>query len=94
MVIGFIVSLVIFVVVLCLLFYKFVFLRDPKRRIPSGNNIVAPADGKIISVIKLKDMDKVRIKKGLIGKINALVPDNCREGYFMTIMMDLFFRWR
>ncbi|MEK6948722.1 MAG: phosphatidylserine decarboxylase, partial [Nanoarchaeota archaeon] len=27
------------------------FYRDPERKIPSGNNIVSPADGKIISIL-------------------------------------------
>lgn len=90
MVIVIVFSLIAFFFGLCLLFYKFVFLRDPKRSIPSGNAIVAPADGKIIKIIKLDDIDNIKIKKGLVGKIKTLVPDNCKEGYLITIMMNLF----
>ena len=74
----------------CFLSYKFIFLRDPKRKIPSGNNIVAPADGKIIKIVRLKDINKLKIKKGLIGKIKTLMPNNCKDGYLITIMMNLF----
>lgn len=88
------VTLVIWVLVLLLvlslLFYKLIFLRDPEREIPAGNNIVAPADGKIIKIIKLGDIDNIKIEKGLIGKIKTLVPVNCRDGYLITIMMNLF----
>lgn len=82
--------LIILLFVLFLLFYRFVFLRDPKRGVPSGNNIVAPADGRVIKVIDLGDIGKVKIKKGLIGKIKTLVPSNCKGGYLITIMMNLF----
>ncbi|MFH1510198.1 MAG: phosphatidylserine decarboxylase [Candidatus Woesearchaeota archaeon] len=36
-----------------LLFYKFVFLRDPVRSIPPGRSVVSPADGKVIEVLSI-----------------------------------------
>ncbi|MBW2988729.1 phosphatidylserine decarboxylase [Candidatus Woesearchaeota archaeon] len=72
------------------LFYKLVFLRDPKRKVPQGKNIVSPADGKIIRIIKLKDAESLRIKKGLIGKIRASAPANCKDGFLISIMMNIF----
>jgi len=85
-----ILTILIILIIFSLLFYKFIFLRDPKRKIPSGNNIVAPADGRIIKIIRLKDVDKIKIKKGIIGKIRTLVSDTCKDGYLINIMMDLF----
>ena len=90
MVIKLIFSLVISLILLLLIFYKFVFLRDPKRGIPKGENIVSPADGKIIKIIKLDNLDKLKIRKGNIGKIKTLIPDSCKNGYLITIMMNLF----
>ena len=81
---------VLLLLVLCFLFYKFVFLRDPKRNVPPGNNIVAPADGRIIKILKLNKINGIEVRKGLVGKIRALVPINCKEGYLITIMMNLF----
>ncbi len=75
--------------VLFLLFYKFVFLRDPKRGIPSGNNIVAPADGKIINIVRISRGD-LKINKGLIGKVDVLCSDVIKEGYLISIFMSLF----
>jgi len=72
-------------------FYKFIFLRDPKREVPAGNNIVSPADGKIISVAEVKG-DKirdVRVKKGSIGKVHTLARDIADECYIISIFMNL-----
>ncbi len=75
--------------ILFMAFWKFYFLRDPGRTTPKGKNIVSPADGKIISIIPIKK-DKIKIKKGNIGKINALVKDTLKEGYLISIFMSLF----
>jgi len=85
-----IIWVLVIIVVILLLFYKFVFLRDPKRGIPSGDNVVAPADGKIINVIRLGNIDKIKVRKGAIGRIRALIPNTCKGGYLITIMMNLF----
>lgn len=81
--------LIISLFVLFLLLYKFVFLRDPERRIPSGNNLVAPADGKIINIVKIGKRD-LRINKGLMGKVDVLCSDVIKEGYLISIFMSLF----
>ncbi|MBU0628149.1 MAG: phosphatidylserine decarboxylase [Nanoarchaeota archaeon] len=78
------------VILLFLLFYLFIFLRDPERGVPIGDNIVAPADGKVIKVIKLENISEMKIEKGVLGKIKTLVSDTCKEGYLITIMMDIF----
>lgn len=65
------------------------FYRDPKRNIPKGGNIVSPADGKIISILKISK-DKARIKKGLIGKIETLTEDIAKECHVISIFMSPF----
>ncbi|MBR9677071.1 phosphatidylserine decarboxylase family protein [Candidatus Woesearchaeota archaeon] len=72
-----------------LAFYKFYFLRDPIRTIPPGNNIVSPADGKIIKIIEY-DKKTVKLKKGLFGKIITLSDDVAPTGYFISIMLTVF----
>ena len=62
------------------------FYRDPKRTIPKGNNIVAPADGKVINIVKVKNNAKIR--KGLLGKIHTLTNDIAKECYVVSIFMS------
>ena len=41
------------IVVACIGFYRFYFLRQPARRIPNNENLfVSPANGEIIAIIK------------------------------------------
>ena len=62
------------------------FYRDPKRTIPKGNNIVAPADGKVINIVKVKN--NAKIKKGLLGRIHILTKDIAKECYVVSIFMS------
>ncbi|MBT3408155.1 phosphatidylserine decarboxylase [Candidatus Woesearchaeota archaeon] len=75
-----------------LLFWKFWFLRDPNRVIPKGNNIISPADGKVIKILKLdsKVIDKLKIEKGLFGKILTIAKDVKNAGYLISIFMTPF----
>ena len=90
MVILFIVLIVLSIIlVLALVFYEFVFLRDPERKISGGRNIVSPADGKIINIAKVSKKE-VSINKGLIGRVNTLLSDVAEEGYLVSVFMSLF----
>lgn len=64
--------------VLFLLFWKFYFLRNPERKIPKGNNIVSPADGKVINVFE-SHKKHIKIKKhfGIINTLAKEVADDC-----------------
>ena len=72
--------------------YRFwFFLRNPKRKIPSGNNIVAPADGVVLYIKEIKDNKEipVSIKRDKIIYLNELMDDaksdyNLVIGIFMT----------
>ena len=69
------------------------FYRDPERKIPQGNNIVSPADGKIIRILKVKNNkadNKIKISKGLLGKIESLTSDIAKECYVISIFMSPF----
>ena len=65
------------------------FYRDPCRRIPEGNNIVSPADGRVIGIIDTKE-DEVKINKGMFGKIKILTKDISKECYVVSIFMSPF----
>ncbi|PIN87128.1 phosphatidylserine decarboxylase family protein [Candidatus Woesearchaeota archaeon CG10_big_fil_rev_8_21_14_0_10_44_13] len=74
------------------LFYKFWFLRDPLRLAPSGNNIISPADGKIIEIKEIHPDSKGDIKKGK-GVIQTVYSDTIlhgKSGYLITIFMTPF----
>ena len=68
-----------------LLFWKFYFLRNPDRTTPEGNNVVSPADGKVVRVLKINN-DKI-IEKGLLGKVKIVSEDVFKRGYLIAIMM-------
>ncbi|MDP3765796.1 MAG: phosphatidylserine decarboxylase [Nanoarchaeota archaeon] len=56
---GWIITAII-AMILLLAFFLLNFYRDPPRKIPKGNNIVAPADGKIISIINTSKNSRMR----------------------------------
>jgi len=87
--IGIISFLILFIVVVLFSFYKFYFLRDPARKVPVGENIVSPADGKVI-LMKKFDKDKVDIDKRFIGKVKALTKDVADKGFLVSIFMNFF----
>lgn len=84
-----ILSIILAVVLILFSFYRFWFLRKPKRDIPEGECIVSPANGKIIKIIDIekKYSENHQIKKGLIGKVNVLVEDVAKSCYLIVIMM-------
>ncbi len=65
------------------------FYRDPKRRIPKGSSIVAPADGRVISIISTSKKE-ITISKGLFGKIKTLSRDVAEECCVISIFMSPF----
>ena len=80
----------IFLGILAVLIILFLmnFYRDPERMIPHGPKlIVAPADGKVISIIDT-EKDKIRISKGLFGKINTMTKDIAKNCYVISIFMS------
>ena len=77
----------VIVVVLFVSLFLLNFYRDPKRTIPKGNNILSPADGRVISIIDTSN-DVVKIKKGLFGKIKTLTTDVAKQCYVISIFMS------
>ena len=81
--------IILIISVLALLIISFLlnFYKDPKRKIPKGNNIIAPADGRIISIIDTSK-NKLAISKGLIGKIKTTSKDVADKCYAVSIFMS------
>jgi phosphatidylserine decarboxylase len=77
---------IIAVILAVVLFWKFWFLRDPERIIPEGDNIVSPADGKVISIIELNKTD-VSISKGTWGLVKSTSADVKDAKYLVSIFM-------
>ncbi len=84
-----VVLIVIFIAVLLLILFLLNFYKDPKRKIPLGNSIVSPADGKIIRILKTKN-NRIKVDKGLLGKIETLTKDVAKECYVISIFMSPF----
>ena len=85
---GWVLTVIIFGISLLILFLLN-FYRDPKRKIPKGNNIVSPADGKVIEILKI-DSNKIKVNKGFLGKIETLTKDITKEYYVISIFMSAF----
>lgn len=83
---GWTIIIIILVFVLLILFLLN-FYRDTQRKIPKGKNIVAPADGKVISIIDTSKKG-IKIKKGFFGKIRTLTKDVAKECYVISIFMS------
>jgi|TARA_Y100000031_G_scaffold145631_1_gene178438 phosphatidylserine decarboxylase len=77
------------VVALLIILFLINFYRDPKRKIPQGNNIISPADGKVMNILKV-NKDKVKIKKGRLGKIQTFTKDIAKECYVISVFMNPF----
>jgi len=86
-----IVSLSVFllIIVVFLLFYRFIFLRNPVREIPYGNYIVSPADGNIGGIFHTAEND-ISIEKGLLGKIKTLTKDVGDKVVIVLIIMNVW----
>ena len=82
--IGIVLSFALLIVLFLINFY-----RDPEREIPKGKNIVAPADGKIISILEINTKN-VDIEKGIFGRIKTLTGDVANECYVISIFMSPF----
>ncbi|MBT3406249.1 phosphatidylserine decarboxylase family protein [Candidatus Woesearchaeota archaeon] len=80
-----IILIIAILILVFLLFWKFYFLRNPDRITPEGNNVVSPADGKVVRVLKINN-DKI-IEKGLLGKVKIVSEDVFKKGYLIAIMM-------
>ena len=80
-------GILIVLIVLLVLFYEFWFLRDPERKVPSGETIVSPADGKVIKIMPF-DNSEVIVEKGLAGQIKVLTNDVAQEGWIVSIFMS------
>jgi phosphatidylserine decarboxylase len=72
--------------VLFLLFYRFIFMRNPPIKVPGGNAIVSPADGRVMGVTSLEKKE-ILIHKGWLGKVKQVnVP--AKKCYLVSIFMS------
>src|SRR3989338_8672598 len=76
------------IIVAVILIFLIVFYRDPTRKIPTGNIIVSPADGKVIDVI-IYNCD-TSVKKGAFGLIKDVVSGCPKKGVIIAIFMRVW----
>lgn len=82
-----IVPVIIFLFLLFFLFWKYIFLRDPERKIPAGRNLVSPADGRVIEVM-LWGRRSAKLEKRFFGKISLLCSDVASSCRILSIFMS------
>jgi len=80
-----ILSIIVTLIILFALFYKIIFLRDPKRTTPK-KGLCSPVNGKVARIIKINN-NPIDIKKGLLGKIRTQTNDTIKKGYLITVVM-------
>lgn len=87
-----IISLFVLSIILYVYWRFFFFFRDPERVIPSGNNIVSPADGTIVYIKKIDDNSiPLTIKKKKEIKLdeflNSKILDSSCPYYIIGVFM-------
>ena len=75
------------IIAIALVLFLLNFYRDPQRIIPKGSNIVAPADGRVISIIDTTKAS-INVKKGLLGKIKTYTSGISKQCYVISIFMS------
>ncbi len=78
-----------FGVLTIIIFYKFYFLRNPKRRITPGDNIVSPADGRVVKIIKYDQEKEFELREKKLGKVLVKTADVAPRGWLIVIMMNI-----
>lgn len=78
----------VFAIALFLL-YRFWFLRNPKRKIPFGSNIVSPADGQIVKIIEYDHAKSFEIRENKLGKVLVKTKDVAPRGWLIVIVMNI-----
>jgi phosphatidylserine decarboxylase len=73
-------------VILFILFWKFIFLRDPERKVPEGNFVISPADGKINKIMHIDDKN-FELRKGALGKFLVVSEDVAEKTIIVSIVM-------
>lgn len=87
-IIGTVVLSLLLLAVVLLLLYRFYFLRKPSRKVPVGDVIISPADGKIVRILEVgKGAGRLKVDKGLLGRVDLLTKDVIKKGYVIVIMM-------
>ena len=76
----------ILIIVLALVISSFLlnFYKDPKRIIPKGSNILAPADGKVISIIDMSEIAKGKNSRVSTQKKSAISEHDRKSLIFDT----------
>ncbi len=75
------------IILICFLFYKFYFLRQPDRNIPNNNSLfVAPANGTVVQILE-RDEEKIPVEKKHKFAFETFTNDVASGGYLVSIMM-------
>ena len=73
-----------------MLFWKFIFLRNPNRTAPKGNNIVSACDGTVIDIVEFDGKKEATFFKGnkrYLGIVKTLTKDVSKQGYIVSVFM-------
>ncbi|MBR9693302.1 phosphatidylserine decarboxylase family protein [Candidatus Woesearchaeota archaeon] len=80
------VLIIVSLIILSLLFWRYWFCRRPKRKTPKGDVVVSPANG-TVAVVQKFDTSTVKVKKWNKGSVEFLARDVAKKGWFVLIVM-------
>jgi phosphatidylserine decarboxylase len=83
--------ILITILFILLLLWRFYFLRNPTPNIPTDPNaIIAPAEGKIARIVHFTNKKPQNIEKGLFGRIKLITEDVAKSGYLILIRLHVY----
>jgi phosphatidylserine decarboxylase precursor-related protein len=65
-------------------------LKDKKVTPPEGNNLISPATGRILKVVKISEKNRIKIRKGLLGLVESTTKGIIKEGYLVSIFLRVY----
>lgn len=65
-------------------------LKDKKINPPKGNNLVSPACGKILKILKVSDNTDLKIEKGILGIVRSTAKGIIENGYIISIFLRVY----
>ncbi len=65
-------------------------LKEKDINPPEGNNLLSPATGKILKILKISNGADLKINKGILGMVNSATKGIIENGYLISIFLRVY----